>query len=203
MRPGPTDTASTTATSTSPSAPNVVMVPVPVELLGSVYELLAESMRDPRRLPGDVNPDAHCPRCHSEAFTRDGVNYQCGECGLAFRDSNSRVVVDRDNGTWTRDMVTALRLEIGSDRALIRIIDLIAKSAPDAVSSEDLAGASGSTGSQVRAELAALSKATTRLFGKKMWPISAKAGWGNGERMGYRMSPTIANWWSESAKRAD
>jgi hypothetical protein len=189
----------TPRTAAPPSTNSVVLVPVPVELLGAVYDLLAQSMRVPQQPPNGSNPEQLCPRCHCEAFARDGVNYQCSECGLAFRDSDPRVIVDRDNGSWTPAMVAALRQEIGSDRTLVRIIDLIAESAPATVSSENLARATGSTAPQLRAELAALSKAATRLFGKKMWPISAKAGWGNGERMGYRMSPTIASWWREPA----
>jgi hypothetical protein len=182
----------------------IVLVPVPTQLLPAVYDLLAKSMNGspagPAKLGGPLGPDeVACIRCHGPALWIGDIGYQCESCGLAFRDESGGVRVDRDNGVWTSAMVASLRREVSARLLLVRALDSIARSAPAVVTSDDLMRTTGVDQSQVRAELAALSKASRRLFGKKVWPMSAKQGWGSGERMGYKMAPEIATWWLSAA----
>ena len=186
----------------------IVMVPVPRRLLASVYGLLARSMigkQDPAFSDRPTRSDGTnslfaetpCPRCRGPALVVEGIGFQCSACGLAFKDPS--IAVDRDNGIWTRSMVNLLRLEFDSNSNVVRALDYIAQRAPDAVSSDELSEAIGVESHQFRSELAALSKAARRLFGRKIWPMSARQGWGQGDRMGYRMPEELAEWWLHAA----
>lgn len=191
-------------------ASDLVMVPVPRSLLSVVYEFLAIEMKGLRVDSADtaatvISDDSisapfevACLYCHGPAFHVADTGYQCGRCGRAFGDKEVGIEVDRDNGTWTPAMIVSLRSELGTEGVPARVLDEIARKAPESVSTEQLARFTGIDPHRLRAELASLSKATRRLFGKKIWPMSAKQGWGSGDRMGYRMSPEVASWWLKS-----
>lgn len=142
--------------------------------------------------------EAVCPHCGSTAYL-GGVDgqYHCGDCGLAFQQS-STIEVDHDNGCWTERMIGRLRQELKSDTAA-GALDMIARRAPNTVTYDEVVAGLKVEPLQLRAELAVLSKTCRRLFGRKIWPMSARQGWGGGEKMGYRMRHQVAQWWLDSA----
>ena len=109
-------------------------------------------------------------------------------------------MVDHENGCWTQHMVQRLHSEVSSP-VLLQALDLVAEGAPNSVTTDDLIAALGVEQTKLRAELGALSKTARRLFGRKVWPMSGRQGWGEGDRMGYRMRPLVASWWLEESAR--
>lgn len=176
---------------------DVVLVPVPRAHLHPVYALLAALMAPPTGI-GESDADADelpCGHCGSTAYLAGPRGrYRCGECGLVFEHKGDGVVVDHENGCWTQQMVERLRRELGSSLAA-RAVDVVAERAPNTVKYEELLAVLGAEQNQLRAELAGLSRASRRLFGRKIWPMSGRQGWGEGARMGYRMPPPVAHWW--------
>jgi hypothetical protein len=180
-----------------PAAEPLVNVAVPERHLPEVYRLLGQLMARESaatQLPDEVG----CPHCGGLALggsTPGG--YQCAECGLAFGRTVAGVVVDHENGCWTELMVRRLKAEIRS-AVVVGALDRIAASAPETVGYDELLSSLSVDQYQLRAELGALSKVSRRLFGRKIWPLSARQGWGGGDRMGYRMPVQIAAWWRDA-----
>jgi hypothetical protein len=178
---------------------SVVQVPVPREHLAAVYELLAQLMGDTRQLAGSIigSDETPCPHCRSTAFLgAPGGAYRCSECGLTFRQSPppGTIEVDHENGCWSEKMIHRLHHELGSSEAGL-VLDLVAARSPATISSDELASSLNISSTTLRADLGALSKASQRLFGRRMWPMSARQGWGEGSRMGYRMPELVGQWW--------
>ena len=188
---------------TSGAAAGVVLVPVPEQHLAAVYELLAQLMASTHIAVPSGGPDeAPCPHCRSTAYSgAPGGAYRCSECGLTFRlqPPPGEIEIDHENGCWSERMVHRLRGELGSSEAA-RALDLIATRAPATVSTDELVSALDISPNTLRAELGALSKACQRLFGRRIWPMSARQGWGKGTRMGYRMPEQVSQWWLSSSK---
>jgi ribosomal protein S27AE len=173
------------------------MVPVPREYLAAVYGLLGGLMSDRRPGLSELTEEASCPHCGGSAFLgAPGGAYRCGECGLTFRQlaSTGQVEVDHENGCWSERMIQRLHDEL-QDSTSARALTIIAGRAPGTVSSDELASLLSIDSNTLRAELGALSKACRRVFGRKVWPMSARQGWGEGSRMGYRMPELVAQWW--------
>jgi len=108
------------------------------------------------------------------------------------------LAVVEGQGTWSPDMVTLLQDNLTST-TVRTAIDLLASRPGQVVPFDDLLGATGLRSEQLRAELAALSKLTSRLFGRKTWPMVARQGMAGGSTMAYRMPATIAEWWTHGA----
>jgi|SRR5579875_2974083 len=182
--------------------PGVVLVPVPEEHLPAVYALLGNLMQ--QRSGGSYEADeVTCLHCGASAYLAAGGAYHCSECGLVFRQPGppGSIEVDHENGCWTRMMVQRLYDEVGPSVAG-RALTLVATRAPSTVSSTELTGELKVDQPTLRAELGALSKASKRLFQRKVWPMSARQGWGEGAKMGYRMPEQVASWWLEADRAA-
>lgn len=181
------------------------MVAVPREHLAEVYALLGRLMNPPTgRPPADSADDVGCPHCGGSAYLgAPGGAYRCVDCGLTFRQPApaGQIEVDHENGCWSERMVQRLYDEVRGSNAA-RVLTLVAEAAPSTVGSEELAARLSADANTLRADLGALSKACTRLFGRKIWPMRARQGWGGGSRMGYRMPEPVAEWWLALA-RAD
>lgn len=165
------------------------MVPVPAPHLQAVYALLAKLMA-----PGDFGEVRSCPRCNGQSdLVSPSGGYQCSQCGLAFSDQP--IEVDHENGCWTEQMVARLHESIQTSEVVVGALTSIASVAPNVITYDEVLSSTGADRLQLRAELAVLSKESRRLFGRKIWPMSARQGWGGGNQMGYRMPATIARWW--------
>src|SRR5437016_3978495 len=73
---------------------------------------------------------------------------------------------------------------------------------PSKVSYSELLEHTETSSDKLRAELALLSKASRRLWSRKIWPMTAKQGWGGGTEMGYRMPKPLADRWLELRSQA-
>ena len=188
------------------AASGMVLVPVPQKHLAAVYELLAELMHSEAGRPATLGEDVEetaCVHCGATAYLAVGGAYHCSECGLAFRRPGrpGTIEVDHENGCWSRAMVDRLYAEVGSSISG-KAVSVVAERAPATVTSDEITNSLRIDSATLRAELGALSKACRRLFGRKIWPMSARQGWGEGARMGYRMPEGVAEWWQEASGAA-
>ncbi|MFL5796563.1 MAG: hypothetical protein ACJ77A_01355 [Actinomycetota bacterium] len=97
------------------------------------------------------------------------------------------------NGPWTQAMVLQLKTEIGRYPAAVAVGDEAARKAGNLVGLSDIAQESGFSKQEISNALAAMSKATRRLFGEKRWPFQAVD---TAEGMHYLMQAEIAEWWT-------
>jgi hypothetical protein len=95
-------------------------------------------------------------------------------------------------GEWTAPMVARLESELTYE-ATRALLTLAAQRAPRPITFSEAVESAGTTEIQLRAELAALTKITKRVFGKKTWPISYR--YGDGGVAIYSMDPVIGEWW--------
>lgn len=146
-----------------------VDVAVPRRFLGEVYQLLGELMA---RGDAVIAP-----------FTGRGA-----------ASVERSVRVDDDNGEWTRSMVERLRRDLSSDMARAAL-DRIAQDAPKSISYLELLEDLNVSPNALKAELAALSRTTRRLFSRKTWPMTATPSSVPGGSMSYVMPREIADWW--------
>jgi hypothetical protein len=153
---------------TTPGPDEVVMVPVPARLLPDVYRLLSQLAHS------DASADA----------SGAGKTVAGGEA----------VLVDQAQGKWTREMVDELWAEIAGS-GLENVLNAIARESPQWLAFSDLAEITEIDRGGLRAELANLSKVAKRLFGRRTWPMSVRAGIVKIDEMGYRMPEQIAEWW--------
>ena len=181
-----------------------VNVPVRPEHLAEVYQFLGRIMRpDQARANSILDPnEMSCPKCRSAAYPAGAPGvYVCTECALPFRLTvdPEEIVVDHHHGCWTEKMILRLAGEVQESQALM--LDKIAERSPDAIGSTELADKLSMSPYTLRAELAALSKTCRRLFVRKdLLPMEARQGWGDGSKMGYRMTDQVAGWWREARK---
>jgi hypothetical protein len=96
------------------------------------------------------------------------------------------------NGEWTESMVQQLKSELGRYPGAFAVVDEAAKLAGQLVGLNEVAQNARTPKQQISNELAAMSKATRRLFGDKRWPLQAVD---TSQGMHYLMQPEIAEWW--------
>lgn len=96
------------------------------------------------------------------------------------------------NGEWTERMITQLKAEGGRFRGAIAVGDRAAAKAGELVGLGDVAQRAGISKQQISNDLAAMSKATRRLFGARKWPFQAVD---TSQGMHYLMQPEMADWW--------
>lgn len=154
-------------TKSEPESHDIVYVPVPKERLDAVYRALAGSAATSP--PGE----------HTEE-------------GRGTAPGGAAVVVT-GQGDWTDRMVLQAAAAVQTYRGAAKLLEMVAKSAPKAVGFTAACEAEGLEAKQLRAELGALSKLTSRLFGRKSWPMSVRYN-GQGEAQ-YSMDPQVAEWW--------
>ena len=99
------------------------------------------------------------------------------------------------NSEWTEGMVRQLKGETAIYRGAIATGDLAAERAGELVSLRAISEVAGIPRQQIANDLAAFSKASRRLFGRKIWPFRALD---SVQGMNYLMQPEIAAWWLES-----
>ena len=161
----------------------IVMVPVPKNLLASVCSTLAGLMAGGEGVTG-FPPDE--PATHEEPGPKpDGV----------------AVLVDKRNGWWTDEMARLLhaRLNYPGARAVVR---MTAEAAPKEVTLAEVSESVGVGVPQLRAELGAMTKLCKKLFnGTKTWPFSVR--WTLGGVANYSMDERIAQWWLALDAEAD
>lgn len=106
----------------------------------------------------------------------------------------AETVVVANQGEWTRDMLERLRRPLAAYPAAVALLDLAAENPDQAVFYPGVVERAAIPERQVRAELGAMSKLSSRLFGRKTWPLRAWQGSGEGV-MSYVMPRKIAEWW--------
>lgn len=111
--------------------------------------------------------------------------------GYLDRDSEPMVLVP-GNGEWTESMVQQLKAVLGRYPGALAVVDEAARRAGQLVGLNEVAMNARTAKQQISNELAAMSKATRRLFGDKKWPFQAVD---TAQGMHYLMQPEIAEWW--------
>lgn len=113
----------------------------------------------------------------------------------AIDDQDEERVLVPDNGEWTRSMVQDLKQEcrVRGYHGAIAVGDAAAASAETPVLIHNIA-TDAKHKQQISSDLGAMSKAATRMFGKKRWPFRALD---SNSGMTYLMQAKIAEWWTE------
>ena len=96
------------------------------------------------------------------------------------------------NGEWTESMVRKLKSELARYPGALAVGDQAARQAGKLVALNDIAQKSGIKKQLISNDLSAMSKATRRLFGDRMWPFQAVD---TSQGMHYLMQLEIAEWW--------
>ena len=107
------------------------------------------------------------------------------------RTSEPMVLVP-GNGEWTESMVRELKTALGRYPGAFAVVDEAARRAGELVGLNEIAQRARTPKQQISNELAAMSKATRRLFGDKKWPFQAVD---TSQGMHYLMQAEIAEWW--------
>ncbi|MEX0754705.1 MAG: hypothetical protein WD556_06240 [Actinomycetota bacterium] len=106
----------------------------------------------------------------------------------------AETVAVANQGEWTREMVERLRRPLAAYPAAVALLDLAAENPDKTVRYPSVVDRAGIPERQVRAELGAMTKLSSRLFGRKTWPMRAWQAPGDGV-MSYQMPGKIAEWW--------
>lgn len=101
------------------------------------------------------------------------------------------VMVD-GQGMWTPSMIDRLADSV-TYTAVLALLDQCSASPGVWVAKADVEEAGGFSAIQLRNELGAFSKRTSKLFGSAIWPMEWKKERGT---YSYRMSLTVAEWWT-------
>lgn len=96
-------------------------------------------------------------------------------------------------GTWSLRMVEDLYPHVEHRPGIMALLDLTATRSPHDVAYRDVLVRSGLTDREQRNDHARLSWISSRLLGKKTWPIECQQA-SDGE-MRYRMPAKVAAWW--------
>jgi hypothetical protein len=99
-------------------------------------------------------------------------------------------------GAWRRSMLTALYPHLSNSPGVLALLDEAADHPEEVVSYVAVRNRSGLTDQEQRNEHASLSRLTSRVLGRKIWPLSAWQDPADGI-MRYRMSSVVAKWWTE------
>jgi hypothetical protein len=100
------------------------------------------------------------------------------------------------NGEWTESMVRELKVELARYPGAMAVGKQAAKHAGKLVWLNDVAMREGISNKKISNDLAAMSKATRRLFGALKWPFQAVD---TSQGMNYLMQPEIAEWWEANS----
>jgi hypothetical protein len=109
----------------------------------------------------------------------------------------SEAIEVEGQGPWDLEMIVKLKrtIHLSAARALL---DAVASASPQEVSMRAVARDKDLEPNRLRAQMGALSKLTTKLFGRRTWPISVRYG-DEPDASGvasYRMDRQIADWWT-------
>jgi hypothetical protein len=99
-------------------------------------------------------------------------------------------------GAWRRSMLIALYPHLSNSPGVLALLDEAADHPEEVVSYVAVRNRSGLTDQEQRNEHASLSRLTSRVLGRKIWPLSAWQDPADGI-MCYRMSSVVAKWWTE------
>lgn len=110
---------------------------------------------------------------------------------------DAEVVFIPRQGEWSRRMVTRLKPRIRHWAGATTLFEMAAERPDEIIDYEDVVVRANMPEVQVRNELAAMSRLTSREFGEKMWPLEVWQNRASG-KMQYRMPPTVAEWWRSS-----
>lgn len=113
------------------------------------------------------------------------------------KDQGETVMV-QGQGSWTRAMIESLADTVTYD-AVLALLDHCAGRPGQWVPKAEVEDAGGFSAIQLRNELGAFSKKTTKLFGQAIWPMEWKKERGS---YSYRLDPMIADWW-KAAREED
>lgn len=109
-------------------------------------------------------------------------------------EGEAETVVVPHQGEWTREMLERLRHHLAAYPAAMALLDLAAENADQTIRYPSVVERAGIAERQVRAELGAMTKLSSKLFGRKTWPLRAWQAPGDGV-MSYTMPRKIAEWW--------
>jgi hypothetical protein len=110
---------------------------------------------------------------------------------------DAEVVFIPRQGEWSERMVRWLKPRIKHWEGAATLFEMAAEQPDEVIDYEDVVVRANMPEVQVRNELAALSRLTSREFGKKMWPLEVWQKRATG-KMQYRMPPIVAEWWRSS-----
>ena len=118
--------------------------------------------------------------------------------------ADAGVVADIRGQVWTGDMLQQLAASEMSN-VMQTVLDFLAERSPSVVGYQELLRATQLEEHplRLRAELAAFTKLTQRLFSFKIWPMDARQGLGRGATtMAYLMPKEIADVWKKHSGAA-
>jgi hypothetical protein len=117
---------------------------------------------------------------------------------LADGAAEDEVVQVTGQGAWRRPMLAELYSHVEHLRGVLALLDLTAERAPEPVSYEEIKRRSGLTDRQQRNDHAALTLASKKAFGGRIWPVA----WQQTAEgaMRYWMPSKMATWWKEIRK---
>lgn len=110
---------------------------------------------------------------------------------------DAQVVFIPRQGEWSRRMVRWLKPRISHWAGATSLFEMAAERPDEVIDYEEVVVRANVPEIQVRNELAAVSRLTSREFGEKMWPLEVWQNRATG-KMQYRMPPTVAEWWRSS-----
>ncbi len=105
------------------------------------------------------------------------------------------IVQVKGQGGWDRGMLDELYPHIEGLPGVLALMDLIAERAPDEASYEEVKQRSGLDDRGQRNDHSALTRTTTRIFGRRTWPFAWRQA-ADGS-MNYSMPMRMADWWRE------
>lgn len=110
---------------------------------------------------------------------------------------DAEVVFIPRQGEWSARMVKWLKPRIKHWAGATTLFEMAAERPDEVIDYEDVVVRAATPEIQVRNELAAVSRLTSREFGEKTWPLEVWQNRATG-KMQYRMPPTVAEWWRTS-----
>ncbi len=110
---------------------------------------------------------------------------------------DEQVVFIPRQGEWSRRMVAWLKPRITHWGGATTLFEMAAARPGEIIAYEDVVLRANMPEIQVRNELAAVSRLTSREFGEKKWPLEVWQDRATG-KMQYRMPPIVAEWWRSS-----
>jgi hypothetical protein len=110
---------------------------------------------------------------------------------------DEQVVFIPRQGEWSRRMVAWLKPRIMHWGGATSLFEMAAERPDETIAYEEVVARAGVPEIQVRNELAAVSRLTSREFGEKKWPLEVWQDRSAG-RMQYRMPSIVAEWWRSS-----
>jgi hypothetical protein len=110
---------------------------------------------------------------------------------------DEQVVFIPRQGEWSRRMVAWLKPRIMHWGGASTLFEMASERIDQIISYDDVVARANMPEIQVRNELAAVSRLTSRQFGEKKWPLEVWQDRATG-KMQYRMPPIVGEWWRSS-----